>query len=141
MLFGPISKISLTGFVLVTLAFVGYFYWTQIKFDQNAKELAEYQTALDQTVQAIDDLQSGIKRSTIGLEKFENKSDKVRQRALALSRYLSLVDLAKMAATNPYDMEQKVNAATREVLEELRRITDKNWIFIEDTQTFKEVEE
>lgn len=141
MLFGPISKISLTGFVIVTVAFVAYFMWSQQRFDSHAKELAEYKEALSETVQAVDDLQSDVKRSTIGLEKFEDRSDIVRERSLALSKYLTMVDLAKMAALDPDDMEKRVNEATKQVLDELRRITDKDWVFIEDTQTFREVKE
>lgn len=125
------SKLSIIAiFGIIAFAVVAFLYvrWSVTTISRLEVDLQGEKDAREQTEETFVLYKQQLEESVSNIESLRQETNRIRQRANNLEKVFSRHDLSYLAAQKPGLIERRVNSGTKEVLQRLRDITDKDWV-------------
>lgn len=132
-MFGLLSGVFSSGrlimFVVVGLAVAAAFWYWNYSQDKIAflqGENAKLQLTIDIQHKTIETITEQMKRDRKNLEDLTKKYADIEKKASDLTKLLTDNNITELAKQNPALLEEKINQVTKELLDDLEKITDPN---------------
>lgn len=126
--FGSISALSVVLFLLFGgILVVGIRDYIASKAE--AEQKAEFfEREIKKQEKAINELRASAERSQQGLKEVERQSDAAVEDAKKLAGIFEQIQLARLAAETPEEAQEIINEITRNQLDDLRELSQKDWV-------------
>lgn len=117
------NKYLLAGIAVLSLAFSGYFYYSQNKIEKLIESNKALEVSVSAQQDAISFLHNSYNKQLIALKQLQSDNSILNAEKTALSDKLLKHDWEELSKRKPGLMENRLNAGTKELFDSFMSIT------------------